>query len=155
MIYLGLGSNLGKREEYLAQARAALDAHDVLVTQASGIHETPALLPENAPAEWNIAYLNQVVAVDTFLPPLDLLACLKHIETELGRAHRPRWAPREIDLDILAYHDTIMITDMLLLPHPQLDTRAFMLKPLQEIAPDWRHPVLNKTAAEMLAELTQ
>jgi 2-amino-4-hydroxy-6-hydroxymethyldihydropteridine diphosphokinase len=153
MILIGLGSNLGEREEMLAQARIALEAFDMVVVAASAIYETPALMPEGAPAEWNIPFLNQVVAVNTHHGPEDILTCLKHIELELGRAPRARWAPREIDLDLLAYHDSIVMTDYLTVPHPQMDERRFVLAPLCEIAPEWRHPVLDKTARELLAEL--
>lgn len=153
MIFIGLGSNLGNREEYLAQARTALMMHDIDIVAMSSIHETPALLPPNAPEDWNIPYLNQVLAVETHHAPEDLLACLKLIEADLGRKPSDRWAPREIDLDILGYDDTILITDHLVIPHPHLDARAFVLKPLAEIAPEWRHPVFNKTVRELLAEL--
>lgn len=152
MILLGLGSNLGDRTAMLGAARAALVGFDITVTAASGLHETPALMPENAPEEWNIPFLNQVIAVETHLPPHALLACLKHIEVELGRTPRARWAPREIDLDILAYDDQVMVDDTLTLPHPQMDVREFVLRPLVEIAPDWVHPVFGKTARELLAE---
>jgi len=153
VILIALGSNLGRREEFLASARSALVAYDITVTAESAIHETPALLPEGAPAEWNIPYLNQVIAIETHFGPMELLTCLKHIEAELGRNPASRWAPREIDLDLLAYDDMLMVTDFLTLPHPHLDVRAFVLRPLMEIAPRWRHPVFDKTPAEMLAEL--
>ncbi len=153
MIYLALGSNLGSREEYLAQARAVLVAFDIELVAASSIHETAALLPAGAPAEWNIAFLNQVIAVRTHLTPLDLLAALKHIEGELGRKPEARWAPREIDIDIIAYDDVVMVQDRLTLPHPQMDTRRFVLAPLAEIAPEWVHPVLDKSVKELLTEL--
>lgn len=153
MILLALGSNLGRREDFLAQARLALAAFDIAIIAESAIHETPALLPEGAPPEWNIPYLNQVIAVTTHLAPAELLYCLQHIEQELGRAPRARWAPREIDLDLLAYDDVLMVSDALTLPHPQMDVRAFVLKPIAEIAPDWRHPVFEKTAREMLMEM--
>ena len=153
MIFIALGSNLGNREEYLAQARTALMLHDVDIVAQSAVIETPALLPEGAPAEWNVPYLNQVVRVETQLDPRELLTCLKLIEGDLGRKDRPHWAPREIDLDLLCYGDEIVVTDHLTVPHPQMDTRAFVLRPLVEIAPHWRHPVLGKTAAELLAEL--
>ena len=153
MILLALGSNLGDREGFLAQARGALIAFDIELRRESSIVETPALLPEGAPEDWNIPYLNQVVAVQTHHTPEDLLACLKDIEAELGRKPSARWAPREIDLDILAYNDEILITDHLVIPHPQLDARDFVLKPLAEIAPDWKHPIFEKTAKELLAEL--
>lgn len=153
MIFIGLGSNLGNREEYLAQARTALVMHDIDITAMSSIHETAALVPPGAPQTWNVPYLNQVIAVDTHHAPEDLLACLKLIEADLGRTPRERWAPREIDLDLLGYGDVILITDHLTVPHPQLDTREFVLKPLAEIAPDWQHPIFGKTARELLAEL--
>lgn len=153
MILIGLGSNLGDREENLAAARAALVAYDVTVTRVSSIHETPAMMPPGAPEEWNIPYLNQVIAVETHLTPEDLLTCLKHIEAELGRAPSARWAPREIDLDLLSYNNVLMVTDRLTLPHPGLDVRRFVLSPLKEIAPAWKHPVFGKTALELLVEL--
>ncbi|MES2984781.1 MAG: 2-amino-4-hydroxy-6-hydroxymethyldihydropteridine diphosphokinase [Pseudomonadota bacterium] len=153
MILLGLGSNLGDRADFLAQARMALLAFDVDVLAESSIIETPALVPEGAPADWHIPYLNQVLAVRTDFAPEELLACIKHIEQELGRKPTARWAPREIDIDILAYEDMLMVSDMLTLPHPQLDSRDFVLTPILEIAPHWRHPVFDKTASELLAEL--
>jgi 2-amino-4-hydroxy-6-hydroxymethyldihydropteridine diphosphokinase len=153
MILIALGSNLGDRADYLAQARVALEGHDIEISSASSIIETPALVPEGAPGEWNVPYLNQVVRVRTALNPMALLMCLKLIEHDLGRQERATWAPREIDLDLLAYGDEIILTERLVLPHPQMDNRAFVLKPLAEIAPHWRHPVLEKTAAELLAEL--
>lgn len=153
MILIALGSNLGDRAEQLAAARAALVAYDVTVTAASVIVETPALMPEHAPEDWNIPYLNQVITVETHLKPEELLVCLKHIETELGRTPRAHWAPREIDLDILAYHDEVVVTDHLVIPHPQLDQRRFVLEPLSDIAPTWKHPVFEKTARELLREL--
>jgi 2-amino-4-hydroxy-6-hydroxymethyldihydropteridine diphosphokinase len=153
MILLSLGSNLGNREEYLAQARTVLALFEVEIRRISSITETPALMPEGAPADWNIPYLNQVLLVKTHLPPMDLLAVIKHIEADLGRKPAARWAPREIDIDILAYDDVVMVEDALTLPHPQMDAREFVLQPLAEIAPDWVHPVFGKTATELLAEL--
>jgi 2-amino-4-hydroxy-6-hydroxymethyldihydropteridine diphosphokinase len=153
MILLALGSNLGNREEFLAAARMVLGMFDVEIIKASAMMETPALVPEGAPSDWNIPYLNQVIVVKTYLQPMDLLSCIKHIEADLGRKPAARWAPREIDIDILAYDDLLMVEDVLTLPHPQMDVRDFVLKPLVEIAPDWVHPVLGKTARELLAEL--
>ena len=153
MIFLALGSNLGKREEFLKQARDVLGVYDIDVRRESRIHETPALMPPGAPADWNIPYLNQVIAVRTHLSPLDLLACIKDIENELGRKPADRWAPREIDIDLIAYDDVVMVEEALTLPHPQMDVRRFVLEPLAEIAPDWVHPIFGKNVHTLLAEL--
>jgi 2-amino-4-hydroxy-6-hydroxymethyldihydropteridine diphosphokinase len=153
MIFLALGSNLGDREEYLAQARTVLEMFDVELVKESRIVETPALMPEGAAADWNIPYLNQVIQVRTHLQPRELLSVIKHIEADLGRKPHERWAPREIDIDILAYDEVVMVEEALMLPHPHMDTRRFVMGPLAEIAPDWVHPVLAKTARELLAEL--
>lgn len=153
MILLSLGSNLGDRAEYLAQARMVLEMFDVMIERESSIVETPALMPEGAPADWNIPYLNQVLRVKTHLSPMALLAVIKHIETDLGRTPKARWAPREIDIDILAYDDVLMVEEALTLPHPYMDTRRFVLEPLAEIASQWRHPIFNKTVTELLADL--
>lgn len=153
MILLALGSNLGDREEYLAQARMVLSMFDIEVVKASSIVETPALMPPGAPDDWNIPYLNQVIAVKTQLPPRELLACIKHIEADLGRTPKARWAPREIDIDILAYDDVVMVEDVLTLPHPGIEERRFVLEPLCEIAPEWVHPIYGKTAQELLREI--
>lgn len=150
MILLGLGSNIGDREGYLARARAALEAVGARVVKASSLIETPALLPPDAPSDWDIPYLNQVIEVRTNHTPEGLLACAKSIEVALGRTDRGRWGPREIDIDLLAYHDERRATSMLTLPHPGMAARAFVLQPLAEIAPQWRHPINGLTAREML-----
>lgn len=154
MILLALGSNLGQREEYLAQARTVLAMFDVAILKASHVVETPALMPQGAPEDWNIPYLNQVLLVETYLAPMDLLSVVKHIEADLGRKPTSRWAPREIDIDILAYDDVLMVEEQLTLPHPQMDVREFVLKPLMEIAPEWRHPIYGKSAQELLEGLS-
>ena len=153
MILLGLGSNIGDRESYLGRALALLAANDIRVIRASSLVETPALLPEGAPAEWDIAYLNQVVAVETKKSSIGLLASIKVIEQQLGRMDRGRWSPREIDIDILSYHDETIDSVALTLPHTHMHNRMFVLQPLAEIAPDWVHPTLHKTAMEMLRVL--
>ena len=151
MILLALGSNIGDREGFLRRACEALDAVGATVVKQSPLMETPAMLPPDAPAEWDIPFLNQVIAVTTNHTPEALLACAKSIEAGLGRQDRGRWGPREIDIDLLAYHAERRDTALLTLPHPGIALRDFVLKPLAEIAPEWRHPITGRTAREMMA----
>ena len=136
-IYIALGSNEGEREANLRAAIQHMHARDVICVAQSAIHETPALMPENAPLSWNKPFLNQVIEVTTQQSPEALLATLKSIEVLLGRKPAERWAPRPIDLDILVYHDIISDAPSLQLPHPQLHLREFVLLPWLEIAPHW------------------
>jgi 2-amino-4-hydroxy-6-hydroxymethyldihydropteridine diphosphokinase len=127
--YLALGSNLGDREAHLRAAVAALAAHGLPVAEASSLYETAAVGPPQPD------YLNAVVAVDTDRSPRELLGTLQAIEAELGRQHRERWGPREIDLDLLVYGGDRIEEEGLVVPHPELTKRAFVLVPLLEIAP--------------------
>lgn len=158
MILLALGSNIEPRAEYLAQAQKQLALNGVHVLQASSVIETPALLKEGAPAEWNKPFLNQVLLVSTSHPPKALLALCKRVETALGRIEHGRWGPREIDIDLLAYDALVLQTPSLTLPHPQLHARQFVLAPLREIVPHWRYPAVGslagKTSVELLAALS-
>lgn len=157
---IGLGSNVGDRASLLARATELLSNRGIVrALRRSSLLETPALLPPNSPADWNTPFLNMAIAGDTSLEPHELLRELKKIERELGRRERGRWAPREIDLDILAYGDRVIdqITaenQPLRVPHPGLLERAFALVPLAELAPNWRYPVtgaFQNTRADELA----
>jgi len=149
MIVIGLGSNVGERGAMLDAALAEL-GRILENMNISGRYETTALLLPDSPLEWNIPFLNMAASGETSLKPQDLLAELKHIEQKLGRVDRGRWAPREIDLDILAYGDVEMNTPELTIPHAALFDRYFALAPFAEVAPNWIYK--NRTAREWLEE---
>ncbi len=155
MIFIALGTNLGDRAAMLDKAVKELAVDGVKTLHRSSNIETPALLPPGSPPDWNRPYLNCVLDVDTTHRPLPLLDILKNIEVRMGRLHRGVWGPREIDLDLITYHKEVIDSETLKVPHAQLPFRRFVLAPLAELAPDWKHPVLKKTATEMLNELTQ
>ncbi len=135
-IYLGLGSNLGDRRAHLAAALSRLRAEDIDVHAVSPVVETPALLPEGAPSDWNRPFLNAVIRCGTALAPETALERIKAVEAALGRATEgPRWAPRPIDIDILLWGHELIHTPRLEVPHPGLTQRAFVLTPLAALAP--------------------
>jgi 2-amino-4-hydroxy-6-hydroxymethyldihydropteridine diphosphokinase len=146
-IYIALGSNLGDRQALL-QSAADMLAPDVRVLHSSPIYET---------APWGYAdqgaFLNQVVEAETELTPRQLLVLLKAIEMRLGRKPRMRNGPREIDLDILLYGDEIVNEPNLIVPHPGLHERAFILTPLANLAPSLTLPGRGQTVAELLSRL--
>ena len=146
-VYLGLGSNLGEREQNLATALARLQERLRLVA-VSALYET---------APWGITeqppFLNAAVAAETDLSPSDLLAFVKGVEREMGRQPSGLWGPRLIDIDILLYGDLVLQTPGLAIPHPNLAERPFVLVPLAEIAPDVVHPVYQETIQALLARV--
>lgn len=145
IIYLALGTNLGDRFANLQAAIAALPPA-VRVRSQSPVYETPPWGLTDQPA-----FLNMVIQGETALAPIDLLKHLKHLEIELGRLPGVRWGPRLIDMDILFYDDLVLAAPGLILPHPRLHERAFVLVPLNDLTPDLIHPVLGKSVRQLLA----
>jgi 2-amino-4-hydroxy-6-hydroxymethyldihydropteridine diphosphokinase len=148
-IFIALGTNLGDRLDYLRQARQAL-APKVSIVSCSSVYETPPWGYLDQPP-----FLNQVVKAETELTPLELLNFVKNIEQELGRTPGIPNGPRLIDLDILFYDDIQIEAGRLVIPHPRIAGRGFVLLPLADLAPDLVHPIFGKTVAEMLAESDQ
>lgn len=146
--YLSLGANLGQRQE---QLRAALDRLAVLgrVIATSSLYETqPVGVPDQP---W---FLNCAVAVETNLSPERVLDSTLAIERAMGRERTRKKGPRNIDIDIVLFDQRIVDSPRLMIPHPAMHQRRFVLAPLAEIAPQARHPVLKKTVGELLAELS-
>jgi len=142
MIILGLGSNLGDRQRNLRAAIELIGAHLLSNIRESSIISTPAMMPEDAPPSWNIEFMNMAISgeLKVDITPLEFLAEIKKIETALGRTESERWAPRVIDIDILAWHDEIVDEPNLQIPHIGINGRDFVRLPLMELAPDWANP---------------
>ena len=147
--YIGFGSNIGDRLAHIQNAIHALSKTEGITLQKiSSVYKT-APVGYEAQAE----FLNGVAAIQTSLSPLSLLHTLKNIETAIGRQHRIRWGPREIDLDILIYGDLCLQTEKLVIPHPEMHLRGFVLVPFAEIAPDLVHPIFEESIQTLLNPL--
>lgn len=143
--YLLTGGNIGDRIMNLEQACELIEKNTGTVLEKSNVYETAA---------WGVTeqdpFLNQVVLVSTTLPAEKLLDTLLYIEQQLGRKRIEKMGPRTIDIDILFYNSEIISSPHLTVPHPRIANRRFVLTPLNEIAPDFVHPVLKKTITELL-----
>ena len=148
IVYIGLGSNIGDREEFIEQAVFLLEKNpNISVTRRSTNYETEAEGGGEQPP-----FINAAVEIKTTLPPLKLFELTQEIEAALGREKDVEWGPRTIDLDILLYDNQIVSEEKLQIPHPLMHERLFVLKPLKEIAPHALHPVLEKTVEALFDE---
>lgn len=144
-VWLSLGSNVGDREANLSMAKEELLSLKIEIVQASSLYETAPFGRTDQPD-----FLNQVLKIRTSLEPLKLLFFTKNIEGKLGRVRREKWGPREIDIDILFYNILVVNLPDLTVPHPGIPNRRFILVPLAEMEPEFRHPGNGKTVREML-----
>ncbi len=148
IVLLGLGANLGDREQALRSAITSLvERRAIYAPVLSSVYETEPVGYTDQPP-----FLNMVVAAGTLLLPDKLLAVCRETERALGRVERAQWHEREIDIDILLYRNRIMTTDDFSVPHPRMHERRFVLEPAAEIAAHVVHPVLRKTMAELLEQ---
>lgn len=151
LVYLSLGTNLGNKEENLRTAMTLIEEQVGTITSQSALY---------ASAPWGFdsenTFLNNAISVETSLTPEELLSTTQRIEHTLGRTHKSvdgQYSDRLIDIDILLYDDVVMHTPSLILPHPLMHRRLFVLEPLSEIAPTMIHPLLQKEIATLCNEL--
>ncbi|MFC5285041.1 2-amino-4-hydroxy-6-hydroxymethyldihydropteridine diphosphokinase [Pedobacter alpinus] len=147
-VFLLLGGNLGNRFENLSNALKAIRLNVGKIELESSIYETKAWGKLEQPD-----FLNIAIKVDTFLSPHEVLNEIQKIETQLGRIRKDKWSERTMDIDIIFYNDLILSdSDILIIPHLMLTMRKFVLLPLNEIAPNYKHPITKKTISELLID---
>lgn len=148
--FLLLGSDLGDKAKHLRNAIMQIEKHAGKITRRSHIYET-----EPWGFEHEEYFLNQVICIETNQKPVELLATIQQIENEMGRLRGDqRYMPRTIDIDILFYDHRIIVLPELVIPHPEMSKRRFVLEPLAELYPEWIHPLLKKDINQLLQECT-
>jgi len=149
-VVLALGSNLGDKKAFLIQAIGEIHNHLGFVVQASAVYETPSWGFESFP------FYNMCILIHTHFDAGFLLSKLKEIEKKLGRTQKTveNYAARTVDIDLIYFNDAVINTDELVLPHPQMQNRSFVLVPLNDLIFDWKHPIFQKTTKELLQSCT-
>jgi 2-amino-4-hydroxy-6-hydroxymethyldihydropteridine diphosphokinase len=154
LVFVAVGANLGDREATFAAVIRALESEaDLLLVGASTVYETEPIGPGDQEP-----YLNAVIGLRSWLSPTALLACLQRIEARFGRdrsATAVRWGPRTLDLDLLFYGERVIELPELIVPHPRVHERAFVLMPLAELAPSLVHPLIGATIAAIAEGLVE
>ena len=132
IVYIGLGSNMGNPKQHINSALKSLgDIQSTRIMQTSSLYKSKPVGPQD-----QADYINAVVQIDTELSPLELLDELQTIENQHGRVRKERWGPRTLDLDILMFGNEVINHERLIIPHPEISKRCFVLVPLAELAPD-------------------
>jgi 2-amino-4-hydroxy-6-hydroxymethyldihydropteridine diphosphokinase len=144
-VFLSLGSNMGNRLKYLTDATDIIEKRIGLVTKKSSVYESEPWGNKN-----QNAFYNQIISIHTSLDAKILLKTILNIEVELGRKRTEHWGPREIDVDILFYNSQIINDKDLVVPHPEIANRMFVLMPMTELAPDFIHPIIKKSIRDLM-----
>ena len=147
-IYLGIGSNLGNKRLNIERTKFNLIINNIKILKCSSYYESLSWPNANNPK-----FINIVLEIDTDLNPLELIKKCKEIEKKLGRKKLPKNSPRECDIDIIDFRNKKATGD-LILPHPRMDTRNFVLLPLFEINKDWKHPILKVNIRKLISSLS-
>tara|TARA_B100000035_G_scaffold105175_1_gene89232 strand:- start:551 stop:1048 length:498 start_codon:yes stop_codon:yes gene_type:complete len=147
-IYLGIGSNLGNRRKNIELAKFKLIQNNIIIRKSSNIYESLSWPNPNKPK-----FLNIILEISSNLSPSKLIDICKKIEINLGRQKRPKNAPRECDIDIIDYYNQ-KIKDKIILPHPKMHQRNFVLLPLYELNKVWIHPILKQPITKLILSLS-